>query len=93
MKKSISIGGMTSWSAPHERRGENWIVCPLSIVLTAEGGYHRYEYGQPHREEGPACLWPDGTQRWHRRGGIHRNDERRPMLNPDPGRHDEGWPR
>ena len=27
--------------------------------------------GRLHREDGPASIWPDGTQYWYRRGRDH----------------------
>jgi hypothetical protein len=28
----------------------------------------------PHREDGPAIVYPDGTQLWYRNGQRHRDD-------------------
>jgi len=40
--------------------------------------YERYEIrnskGQLHRDGGPAAIYPDGTQFWHRDGMYHRDD-------------------
>ncbi len=32
------------------------------------------EYGDLHRDDGPAFIEPDGTQRWFQRGKLHRED-------------------
>ena len=32
------------------------------------------EYGDLHRDDGPALIEPDGTQRWFQRGKLHRED-------------------
>ncbi len=33
----------------------------------------RDEQGQPHRDDGPASIWPDGEQQWHQHGLLHRD--------------------
>jgi hypothetical protein len=32
------------------------------------------EYGQRHREDGPAIEWSDGHKEWYRNGQLHRED-------------------
>ncbi len=32
------------------------------------------EHGELHRDDGPARIWPDGTQRWYQHGELHRDD-------------------
>ena len=32
------------------------------------------EQGQLHRTDGPALIWPNGTQRWYIHGKLHRTD-------------------
>ena len=49
-------------------------------ILDAGGifQYERYEIrdrnGQLHRDNGPAVIYPDGTQLWYRNGKRHRDD-------------------
>lgn len=35
--------------------------------------YHN-EYGQLHREDGPAIEWADGIKEWYLNGKLHRTD-------------------
>ena len=44
----------------------------------AKREYDRYgtvrwldDEGQSHREDGPASVWPEGSQYWYRHGGYH----------------------
>jgi hypothetical protein len=41
-------------------------------VFQLAGGYHRIDYlndkDQPHRTDGPACVWADGWQGWYENG-------------------------
>ena len=32
------------------------------------------EHGELHRDDGPAVIDPDGTQRWYQHGKLHRDD-------------------
>ncbi len=32
------------------------------------------EYGFPHREDGPAIIYRNGTKEWHQYGQLHRED-------------------
>ncbi len=32
------------------------------------------EHGQPHRDDGPALIWHDGTLNWYQYGKLHRDD-------------------
>ncbi len=34
----------------------------------------RDKHGQMHRDDGPAWIWPDGTQYWCQHGKLHRKD-------------------
>lgn len=41
-----------------------------------EDGSERWEVDHKlHRDDGPALLFPDGTQTWYRHGVIHRDDD------------------
>jgi hypothetical protein len=33
-----------------------------------------YQEGRLHREDGPACIFPDGTQMWYVHGELSRED-------------------
>ena len=35
-----------------------------------------------HREDGPAIVFPDGSQEWYRNGDLHREDGPA-VINPD----------
>jgi len=38
-------------------------------------GIHEYKVdGNLHREDGPAVIWPSGTQQWYLNGKLHRED-------------------
>ncbi len=39
-----------------------------------EGIEWRNEYGELHRDDGPAVIWADGTQFWYQHGRLHRDD-------------------
>lgn len=40
-----------------------------------DGAYRvRNSFGQLHREDGPAAVYPDGRQYWYRNGQFHRDD-------------------
>jgi hypothetical protein len=41
-----------------------------------QGGSVRehYQEGLLHRDHGPACIFPDGTQMWYIRGSLSRED-------------------
>ena len=48
------------------------------MALWSKRVYHRYGWiqwlddeGQSHRADGPAWVWPDGTQYWCRHGRFH----------------------
>ena len=32
------------------------------------------EHGELHRDDGPAVMWPNGTQEWYQHGQLHRDD-------------------
>ena len=51
------------------------------LSLLDSGGafkYGRYEIrdsnGDLHRDNGPAIVYPDGTQYWYRNGQLHRDN-------------------
>jgi hypothetical protein len=52
----------------------------ISSILDAGGifKYGRYEIrdrnGLRHRDDGPAVIYPNGTQCWYRDGNLHRDD-------------------
>ena len=52
----------------------------VSSLLDAGGKFEHGRYqirnskGHLHREDGPAIIFPDGTQYWHRNGEFHRDD-------------------
>jgi (2Fe-2S) ferredoxin len=52
----------------------------ISSLLEAGGTFQndRYEVrasnGHLHRGDGPAVVYPDGTQHWYRNGALHRGD-------------------
>ena len=35
---------------------------------------HMDEHGRLHRDDGPAQIWPDGSQYWYQHGNLHRDD-------------------
>lgn len=35
---------------------------------------YRNEQGQPHRTDGPAVMFANGTQVWYSNGKLHRRD-------------------
>lgn len=41
-----------------------------------------FEYGEPHRDDGPAVYWLDGTIEWCQRGKVH-NDDGPARIYPD----------
>jgi hypothetical protein len=49
-------------------------------ILDAGGIFQngRYEVvdsnGKLHRDDGPATIYPDGSQYWYRNGKLHRDD-------------------
>lgn len=57
---------------------DNWEA--ISSLLQAGGTFQkgRYElrnnHGLFHRNDGPAVIYPDGTQHWYRNGQFHRDD-------------------
>ena len=32
------------------------------------------KHGKPHRDDGPAVIYPDGSRIWYRHGELHRDD-------------------
>ena len=52
----------------------------ISDLLDAGGKLEHGRYqimnskGQLHRDNGPAAIYPDGTQCWYRNGQRHRDD-------------------
>lgn len=52
----------------------------VSSILEAGGTFQNEMYacrnsnGAYHREDGPAVVYPDGTQHWYRNGMFHRDD-------------------
>jgi hypothetical protein len=45
------------------------------VTVDSNGTIRWYnENGQPHREEGPAIEWANGTKSWWLRGQPHRED-------------------
>ncbi len=52
----------------YQLAGETPPCCLAEIIVWSD------DDGQWHRDDGPAILWPDGTQDWYRHGKIHRED-------------------
>ena len=52
----------------------------IQSLLDAGGKFENSRYvvrnsnGLPHREDGPARIYPDGSQEWYRNGQLHRDD-------------------
>jgi hypothetical protein len=52
----------------------------ISSIIEAGGVYKNGYYcvrnsrGRLHRDDGPAAIYPDGTQCWYQDGGLHRGD-------------------
>jgi hypothetical protein len=52
----------------------------ISSLLEAGGKFEHGRYivlnsnGEPHREDGPAIIYPYGTLKWYRNGEFHRED-------------------
>jgi hypothetical protein len=52
----------------------------IQSLLEAGGKFEDGTYfllnmdGLPHRDDGPAVIYPDGTQYWFRNGKLHREN-------------------
>ena len=52
----------------------------IQSLLEAGGKFEKDMYalrnrnGYPHRDDGPAIIFPDGRQYWYRHGLPHRDD-------------------
>ena len=57
-----------AYQAPYQVAGEK-VPCCLRKGVTWRD-YH----GRLHREDGPAAIKADGTQRWYQHGKLHRED-------------------
>ncbi len=44
------------------------LYCLRDVAVRRDG------YGELHRDDGPAMIWPNGEQRWYRHGELHRDD-------------------
>jgi len=44
------------------------------LVVDDEGTQCWYQYGQLHRLDGPAVIYPSGVQYWYQHGQSHRED-------------------
>jgi len=43
-------------------------------MIDADKNHHWYLSGKRHREDGPAVIYPDGTQVWWQNNKLHRED-------------------
>ncbi len=62
------IHGDPAYQVLCQLAGEKLTYCPRKTVE------HKDEHGKLHRDDGPATIWPDGTQYWYQHGVPHRDD-------------------
>ena len=46
----------------------------LPVIEHVEGYKEWRKFGYPHREDGPAKIWPTGQKEWYQTGVRHRDD-------------------
>lgn len=62
--------GWEMWTIPHDQGYDK--ECMEMLLYWPENGKTVCQFGIFHREDGPALIAPDGTERWYTNGLRHR---------------------
>ncbi len=62
------IHGDPAYQVLYQLAGETPPCCLNKMIEWTD------KYNKPHRDDGPAVIYPDGEQFWYRHGWLHRDD-------------------